>query len=67
METISLSVRRLIEFVMRSGDIDNSYRSTQRMLEGIRAHKKIQDAYEATIRERSPSVKIRRSMGFAFM
>ena len=47
METISLSVRRLIEFVMRSGDIDNSYRSTQRMLEGIRAHKKIQDAYEA--------------------
>lgn len=45
MEEIKIAVRQLIEFVMRSGDIDNSYRSNQRMLEGIRAHQEIQSAY----------------------
>lgn len=45
LEEIRIAVRQLIEFVMRSGDIDNSYRSNQRMLEGIRAHQEIQQAY----------------------
>lgn len=44
-DVIRQSVRRMIEFVMRSGDIDNSYRSTQRMLEGTKVHQRIQAAY----------------------
>lgn len=45
MARIKLAVRQLIEFVMRSGDIDNTYRSNRRMLEGIRAHQRIQSDY----------------------
>ena len=43
---IKTSVRKLIEFVMRSGDIDNSFRDNNRMLEGIKAHQKIQKSYD---------------------
>ena len=42
---VRISVRNLIEFVMRSGDIDNSFRDNARMIEGIRAHQKIQNSY----------------------
>lgn len=42
---VKISVRNLIEFVMRSGDIDNSFRDNARMIEGIRAHQKIQKSY----------------------
>jgi len=45
MARIRLAVRQLIEFVMRSGDIDNTYRSNRRMVEGIKAHQRIQSAY----------------------
>ena len=43
---IKTSVRKLIEFVMRSGDIDNSFRDNNRMVEGIKAHQKIQKSYD---------------------
>ena len=43
---IKTSVRNLIEFVMRSGDIDNRFRDNTRMIEGIRAHQKIQSQYD---------------------
>ena len=42
---VRISVRNLIEFVMRSGDIDNRFRDNTRMIEGIRAHQKIQASY----------------------
>ena len=42
---IRISVRNLIEFVMRSGDIDDSYVSQDRMIQGIRAHQKLQSEY----------------------
>ncbi|WP_105300595.1 ATP-dependent DNA helicase [Anaerococcus marasmi] len=42
---VKISVRNLIEFVMRSGDIDNTFRDNTRMIEGIRAHQKIQKSY----------------------
>ena len=42
---VRISVRNLIEFVMRSGDIDNRFRDNARMIEGIRAHQKIQASY----------------------
>ncbi len=44
-KNISISVRNLIEFVMRSGDIDNSFKSMDRALEGTRAHQKVQKEY----------------------
>lgn len=42
---IKISVRNLIEFVMRTGDIDNRFRDNTRMVEGIKAHQKIQKSY----------------------
>lgn len=42
---IKISVRNLIEFVMRSGDIDNSFMSMNRALEGTLAHQKVQKSY----------------------
>lgn len=42
---IKISVRNLIEFVMRTGDIDNRFHDNNRMVEGIKAHQKIQKSY----------------------
>ena len=42
---VKISVRNLIEFVMRSGDIDNRFHDNTRMIEGIRAHQAIQKKY----------------------
>ena len=44
-KNIKISVRNLIEFVLRSGDIDNSFKSMDRALEGTRAHQKVQLTY----------------------
>lgn len=43
--TIKLSVRNLVEFVLRHGDIDTSFISTSRALEGTLAHQKVQRSY----------------------
>ena len=43
---IKISVRNLIEFVMRSGNIDNRFRSSGRALEGTLAHQKVQKTYD---------------------
>lgn len=40
--SVKISVRELIEFIMRSGDIDNSLKSSVRAVEGTRAHQKLQ-------------------------
>ena len=45
MENIKISVRNLVEFILRSGDIDNRHgRAAQKeaMQEGSRIHRKIQ-------------------------
>ncbi|NMA48953.1 MAG: ATP-dependent DNA helicase, partial [Tissierellia bacterium] len=43
---INISVRNLVEYVMRSGDIDNQFRSMSRAVEGTYAHRKVQKTYE---------------------
>ena len=46
---LSISVRELVEFIMRSGDIDNRTTSQvgiEAMLEGSRLHKWIQDSMD---------------------
>ncbi|WP_408009325.1 ATP-dependent DNA helicase [Pseudalkalibacillus sp. A8] len=42
---IRLSVRPLVEYVFRSGSIDNRFRSSSSMTEGTIAHQKIQKTY----------------------
>lgn len=45
MEEVRISVRRLIEFVGRSGDIDRGFFSNARAMAGVAAHQKIQSGY----------------------
>ncbi len=42
---IKVSVRNLVEFVLRSGDLDTSFMGASRAVEGTRAHIKIQNSY----------------------
>lgn len=42
---IKISIRNLVEFVMRRGSIDNRYVSSIKALEGIRGHQKVQGSY----------------------
>ncbi|MEZ0536534.1 ATP-dependent DNA helicase [Caldicellulosiruptoraceae bacterium PP1] len=42
---INLSVRDLVEWVLRSGSIDNTYISNKRNVDGINIHKLIQSSY----------------------
>lgn len=41
-ETIRISVRKLVEFVLKSGDLTSEFVGNSRMLEGTRGHQKIQ-------------------------
>ena len=41
---LRVSVRNLVEFVLRCGDIDSSFGGSSRAVEGTRIHKKIQKA-----------------------
>ena len=45
-EQVTVSVRNLVEFILRSGDIDNSrgFKDPDAMQEGSRIHRKIQKA-----------------------
>jgi DNA excision repair protein ERCC-2 len=39
---VKISVRNLVEFVLRSGDLDSKFMGTSRALEGTRIHQKLQ-------------------------
>jgi len=53
MREIAFSVRELVEFVCRSGSIDNRFTGFDRMQEGTRIHKKLQkeagEGYQAEV------------------
>lgn len=51
MQQIKISVRELIEYVMRSGDIAAVFLSSKRMSDGIKAHQKFQKAAGETYEE----------------
>lgn len=42
---IKVSIRNLVEFIMRYGSIDNRYTSSIKAIEGIRGHQKVQKSY----------------------
>lgn len=45
-EKIKISVRELVEFVLRKGDLDNRFMGTARAQQGTLAHKKLQKSNE---------------------
>ncbi|MCP3738412.1 ATP-dependent DNA helicase [Rossellomorea sp. BNER] len=45
MEEVRVSIRNLVEYVYRSGSIDNRFRVSSSMTEGTRAHQKLQKNY----------------------
>lgn len=47
---IKISIRKLVEFVMRNGSIDNRTSGSIKPVEGIRAHQMIQKSYEENYR-----------------
>lgn len=42
---IKISIRNLVEFIMRHGSIDNRYTSYIKAIEGIRGHQRVQKSY----------------------
>ncbi|MFW6306306.1 MAG: PD-(D/E)XK nuclease family protein, partial [Bacillota bacterium] len=46
---ISISVRNLVEFILRSGDIESGFTGSSRAVEGTLAHKKVQNSYDASV------------------
>lgn len=58
---IKISVRNLVEFVLRSGDIDNRFMSMSRALEGTLAHQKVQKSYGP---EYKPEVSLKHSIDY---
>ena len=42
---IKISIRNLVEFIMRHGSIDNRYTSSIKAIEGIRGHLRVQKSY----------------------
>ncbi|GHH99051.1 ATP-dependent DNA helicase [Neobacillus kokaensis] len=43
---VNISVRTLVEYVLKSGSIDSQFRSQKSLAEGTRVHQKIQKMYE---------------------
>ncbi len=41
---IKLSVRKLVEFILRGGDLDSRFRGSNRAVEGTKAHQKVQSS-----------------------
>ena len=42
---IKISIRNLVEFIMRHGSIDNRYTSSIKAIEGIKGHQRVQKSY----------------------
>ncbi|MEW9122104.1 MAG: ATP-dependent DNA helicase [Thermotaleaceae bacterium] len=42
---MTLSIRNLVEFVLRGGDLDSRFMSSSRAIEGTKAHQKLQKSY----------------------
>ena len=51
MKELRISVRNLIEFVKRSGDIDRGFYSNSRAMAGIYAHQKLQALYSSSYKK----------------
>ncbi|MFD2331205.1 ATP-dependent DNA helicase [Cohnella sp. GCM10020058] len=43
--TVTIAVRPLVEYALRSGDLASGFRQTASMADGVKAHQQIQEAY----------------------
>ncbi|WKY45206.1 ATP-dependent DNA helicase [Eubacteriaceae bacterium ES2] len=65
---IKLSVRKFVEFIHRSGDIDAQFINSKRALEGTRAHQKVQKSYPETDYQAEVALKYQLDYkGFTFL
>jgi DNA excision repair protein ERCC-2 len=55
---VNISVRQMIEFVLRSGDIKTVFLSSGRAVDGIKAHQKIQKKFAKELNAYEPEVTI---------
>ena len=61
MIEIKLSVRNLVEFILRSVDIDSGFVTMSRALEGSKAHRKLQKSYDDNYQ---PEVQLKKTIEF---
>lgn len=57
MIEIKLSIRNLVEFVLRSGDIDSGFMRMDRAVEGTKAHRRLQKSYDDNYKAEVPLKK----------
>ena len=56
---IKTGIKKMVEFILRSGSIDSRFTGTDRALTGARLHRKIQKSYGQNYqREKSLRIKI---------
>jgi len=49
--TVTIAVRPLVEYALRSGDLASGFRQTATLADGIKAHQQVQEAYGAQDRK----------------
>lgn len=49
--TVTIAVRPLVEYALRSGDLASGFRQTASLADGIKAHQQVQEAYGAQDRK----------------
>jgi len=63
---IKLSVREIVEFVLRSGSIDSRYMGVSRLADGLRAHQKIQRQRKKEGNEKGYEYQSERRFSYSF-
>ena len=61
---IRISVKKLAEFLLQSGSLDNRFGGVDRASEGARIHRRLQKRVESPIRQRSFCPSRRNAMAF---
>ncbi len=66
IKEVKISVRNLVEFLLRSGDLDSRFTGRDRMNEGARLHRKLQKAYGGSYKAEVALKETRRVGGIDF-
>ncbi len=61
---INISVRNLIEFILREGSIDSGFMSSKRALDGTKAHQKLQKINSEKFPKYTPEVYIKKRIPY---
>ncbi len=66
MSAISISVRQLVEFILRAGNIDTAYISANRALEGTRVHQHVQKLRKAEAKREGANYEREVTVDYSF-